>query len=234
MNDDRAKILARIREALRQPAPRPGSHGAAALDQAEDAGRRKVPDYTDWLPHVERDFPARAALFARQATDLKAEFHLLDDAALLPARFAELAAENGWQRVATHRAPLTDAALLNTALSILHTDAGYAVAEMEAADAGLTECEALVAQTGSVLVSSLRSGGRVLSVLPPHHVVVAHASQMVGDLSEAYALLRQRYGTDYPSFLSFITGPSRTGDIERILVLGAHGPKRLTIFCVPD
>jgi L-lactate dehydrogenase complex protein LldG len=45
------------------------------------------------------------------------------------------------------------------------------------------------------------------------------------------ALVRQRYGGNFPSMISFITGPSRTGDIERILVLGAHGPKQLTIFC---
>ena len=70
-------------------------------------------------------------------------------------------------------------------------------------------------------------------MLPPHHVVVARKSQMLGDLGEAFVALRTKYGTNYPSLLSFVTGPSRTGDIERILVLGAHGPKRLTIFCVP-
>ena len=53
-----------------------------------------------------------------------------------------------------------------------------------------------------------------------------------GDLTESFARLSAKYGAEYPSLLSFITGPSRTGDIERILVLGAHGPKRLTIFCV--
>ncbi len=54
---------------------------------------------------------------------------------------------------------------------------------------------------------------------------------MVADLPAAFALVKQKYGGNYPSMISFITGPSRTGDIERILVLGAHGPKKLTIFC---
>lgn len=231
---DRQKILARIREALRLPAPRPGAHGGTSLDQAADASGTSVPNYAAWLPVVGPTWEERAALFGRNAADLRAEFHLLAHQSELPGAFRKLAADHGWKYIITHRGRLTDLALQgNNSLRIDHTDAGYQTADMEAADVGLTECEALVAQTGSVLVSSRSSGGRALSVLPPHHVVVASASQMVADLSGAFAHLRAKYGTDYPSFLSFITGPSRTGDIERILVLGAHGPKRLTIFCVP-
>ena len=230
---DRDKILTRIRDALRLPAPRPGAHGGASLEQADDASRHAVPDYTAWLPLVGAEFAERAALFARNAADLKAEFHLLEDESHLPERLAQLAADHGWKRVATHRDPLTGSALRGTSLAILTVDDGYRVEDMESCDAGVTGCECLVAQTGSVLVSSRASGGRALSVLPPHHIVVARASQMVGDLTQAFAALRAKYTVDYPSMLSFITGPSRTGDIERILVLGAHGPRRLTIFCVP-
>ena len=75
-------------------------------------------------------------------------------------------------------------------------------------------------------------GGRVLSILPPHHIVVATREQLVPDLTAAFARLRAVYGSKPPGFISFITGPSRTGDIERILVLGAHGPRKLTIFCL--
>jgi L-lactate dehydrogenase complex protein LldG len=60
--------------------------------------------------------------------------------------------------------------------------------------------------------------------------VIARRDQLIADLPDAFALLKKKYGTNYPSFISFITGPSRTGDIERILVLGAHGPKKLSIF----
>ena len=230
---DRQKILARIRDALKLAAPRPGPHGAAALDQAEDASHHRVPDYSDWLPLVGPTFEDRAALFARNAAELKAEFHLLASEEELPKRLAQLAAELGWKRVATHRGSLTGAALAGSPLAPVYTDGGYKVEDLESCDAGVTECEALVAQTGSVLISSRASGGRAVSVLPPHHVVVARASQMLGDLTQAFALMQDKYAAGgYPSLLSFITGPSRTGDIERILVLGAHGPKRLTIFCV--
>jgi L-lactate dehydrogenase complex protein LldG len=119
-------------------------------------------------------------------------------------------------------------------LEVLRVDEGYDKAALEACDAGLTECECLVAQTGSVCVTTYSSGGRALSVLPPHHIVVARREQLVSDLSAAYEGLAKRYATGgYPSFMSFITGPSRTGDIERILVLGAHGPKKLTVLLVP-
>ena len=118
---------------------------------------------------------------------------------------------------------------LPDSLAVLRIEPGYDRDALEASDAGLTECECLVAQTGSVCVTALSSGGRTLSVLPPHHLVVARRSQLVVDLTAAYELLARKYAANYPSFMSFITGPSRTGDIERILVLGAHGPDRKSV-----
>ncbi len=90
-----------------------------------------------------------------------------------------------------------------------------------------------IAQTASVLVTAKSSGGRALSVLPPHHVVIASRDQMLGLMIDGYRLLHATYGPDrWPSFFSFITGPSRTADVERVLVLGAHGPKRLTVILI--
>ena len=102
---------------------------------------------------------------------------------------------------------------------------------MESCDVGISVCDALVAHTGTVVLTSRTGGGRALSVLPPHHVVLAHSKQMVRDLPAAFALLKERFGDGFPSMMTLITGPSRTGDIERILVLGAHGPKKLTVLC---
>jgi L-lactate dehydrogenase complex protein LldG len=147
--------------------------------------------------------------------------------ALLDLRHSE-----SWTKIATHSGDLTDFACAKLDLPLCRTDGGYDVHELESCSVGITECDALVAQTGSVLVTSRSAGGRALSVLPPHHVVLARREQLLGDLPDAFALLKQKYGSNYPSFISFITGPSRTGDIERILVLGAHGPKKLTIICL--
>ena len=96
----------------------------------------------------------------------------------------------------------------------------------------VTGCDCLVAQTGSIFVSTRSASGWALSVLPPVHLVIARREQLVPDLPAAFAFIKAKHGANYPSMISFITGPSRTGDIERILVLGAHGPKKLTIFCL--
>jgi L-lactate dehydrogenase complex protein LldG len=60
-------------------------------------------------------------------------------------------------------------------------------------------------------------------------VVIARREQLVRDLAAGLSFVQARYAPDYPSMISLVTGPSRTGDIERILVLGAHGPKKLTV-----
>ena len=109
---------------------------------------------------------------------------------------------------------------------------GEANARVSECDLGVTSCDCLVAQTGSVVVTTISAGGRALSVLPPTHLVIARREQIVPDLATAMALLRKRYDKHWPSALSVITGPSRTADIEKILVMGAHGPKRLALYFV--
>ena len=227
----RDAILARIREALRVPAPPPHDH-THHLAPPPGAGPVAVKGPSDWLPPVGPDFQQRVQLFAQNAADLRAEFRLVDSSRQWIELLRETALLDGWKKVAAHRSELTEQAVAALGLATLWTDAGYDVREMEQCDAGISACDALIAQTGSVVVTSRSAGGRALSVLPPHHVVLARRDQLIADVPAAFALLKERYAPNYPSFLSLITGPSRTGDIERILVLGAHGPKKLTILCV--
>ncbi len=95
---------------------------------------------------------------------------------------------------------------------------------------GLTGCEFLVAHLGSVLVSSAQISGRRLNVFPETHLVVAHKSQLTGYLDEAMEKLQNKYKNNLPSLISNITGPSRTADIEKTLVMGMHGPKSLIVL----
>jgi len=100
--------------------------------------------------------------------------------------------------------------------------------------AGVTRCEFLIARFGSVLVSSGLDTGRRMFVFPESHVVVAYTSQVVEELKDALKGMRKRYQEKLPSQMTVITGPSRTADIEKTLVMGAHGPRELYVFVVDD
>ena len=229
MTDSGTEILKRIREALTEDAPRPGHHGTPTRGKSQPSDH---PDLRvqDWLPSVGEDRASQIELFAKNSVSLNTTFEVFNAPLAMSARLCEIGKAEGWKRIASHDTPLTVTLCRALNLPTLWVDNGYPVEEMEACDAGLTDCEALVAQTGSVLVTGPSSGGRALSVLPPHHVVVTTADKMIPDLPTAFAQLAETYKTDFPSFISLITGPSRTGDIERILVLGAHGPKKLTVL----
>ncbi|HMP84909.1 MAG TPA: LUD domain-containing protein [Verrucomicrobiota bacterium] len=217
---ERDNIFARIKEALTHKAH---AHHGRNLPSVEE--QRRV------MPPVGATREEQFALFAKNAGELKATFKWVKDEAELVMELKALAVLEKWQRAATHNSPSAQASAKALALPTIVTDDGYDKHELEKCDVGISECDALIAQTGTVLVTSRSAGGRALSCLPPHHVVIARRDQMVPDLPAAMALVKQKYGGNHPSMISFITGPSRTGDIERILVLGAHGPKKLTIIC---
>jgi L-lactate dehydrogenase complex protein LldG len=95
---------------------------------------------------------------------------------------------------------------------------------------GISSCEFLVARFGSVIVSSALPGGRRIFSFPEIHIVIAKESQLVLELEEALEGIQIKYGDKLPSQIINIAGPSRTADIEKTLILGAHGPKRLIVI----
>jgi L-lactate dehydrogenase complex protein LldG len=233
-------ILARVREALSVPAPLPhlASHAAAVAPGPggrpgltilpAEAGRPWLPDGGDTPEESLR-------ILADNLGKLRAELVRVPDLAAAAACLADQARARGWQRVAFHAAPFVESLVAALPCATHRADAPGAAFDkdaLEACDAGITACECLVAQTGSILVASDSCGGRTLSILPHCHVVIATVDQVVPVLADALALVREHHAGRLPSMLSFITGPSRTGDIERILVLGAHGPKELIVILV--
>lgn len=217
----RETILARIREALTMEAY---PHGTAGLPTTAD--QRRV------MPQVGATEEERLALFAKNAGDLRATFVRAESEAEAWRKLKEASVTERWSRVLTHKSALAQSGAESIGVPVAYIEQGLPKAELAQCDVGITECDALIAQTGTVLVTSRSAGGRALSCLPPHHVVVARREQLVPDLPAAFAMLKSKYARGFPSMISFITGPSRTGDIERILVLGAHGPKQLTILCI--
>jgi L-lactate dehydrogenase complex protein LldG len=99
---------------------------------------------------------------------------------------------------------------------------------------GITRCEYLIARHGTVMVSSRLSPGRKVTVYPEIHLVLGYTSQLVPDLKTALAGIKKKYRDNFPSMVSLISGPSRTADIEKTLVMGAHGPKELYVFLIDD
>jgi len=104
--------------------------------------------------------------------------------------------------------------------------------EMFAADMGISGADYLIAETGSLVLHSSDTQSRSLSLLPPIHLVVAEARQIVADLFDYFGILSKQPSERVPSCATLITGPSKTGDIELRLVTGVHGPGELRLILV--
>ncbi len=100
-------------------------------------------------------------------------------------------------------------------------------------EVGLTGAFAGIAETGTLMLLSGPGSPSTLNFLPETHVVVVQASQILGSYEDGWARLREK-GEALPRTVNFITGPSRSGDIEQTLQIGAHGPRRLHIVLVDD
>lgn len=99
-------------------------------------------------------------------------------------------------------------------------------------DASVTDCEYLVARTGTIVMSAAQQSGRTVSVYAPVHICIAYTNQLVYDVKDALQLIKEKYAGNIPSLITFATGPSRTADIEKTLVTGVHGPKEVYCFLV--
>lgn len=104
--------------------------------------------------------------------------------------------------------------------------------DLASCNASLTRCEFLVARTGSIIMSSAQASGRTTSVYAPVHICIAYTSQLVYDLKDGLQLLKDKYPNQLPSLITAATGPSRTADIEKTLVVGIHGPKEVYVFLI--
>lgn len=165
-------------------------------------------------------------LFAEQLAAVAGKFVFCEDEIQLIENLLLLADEKKWHKIYCWEPHLQDL-LGKYEYPFYSTDTDF-----EQAEVGITGCESLIARNGSVLISNGNAAGRRLSIYPHIHVVIAYTSQMVLDLKDGFKLLQAKYENNLPSMISNITGPSRTADIEKTLVLGAHGPKELIVFLI--
>ena len=203
------KMLKKIRKALLEKRDNP-------YPNLED-----TPLYEEYNDHLD-------ILFAGQLSAVSGNFVFCEDEIQLIENLLDLAEKNNWRRIYAWETGL-QSLLSKYEFPFFSTDT-----EFLNADVGITYCEALVARNGSVLVSNGTAAGRRLSIYPHIHIVIAYTSQLVLDLKDGFKLLKEKYPESMPSMVSNITGPSRTADIEKTLVLGAHGPKELYVFLLED
>jgi len=98
---------------------------------------------------------------------------------------------------------------------------------------GVTLCFAAIAETGTLLMCSGRDTPAVTSLLPETHIAIVPAGRLVATLEQGFARVRRELGQP-PRAINLVSGPSRTGDIEQTITLGAHGPYRLHILLVDE
>jgi L-lactate dehydrogenase complex protein LldG len=101
------------------------------------------------------------------------------------------------------------------------------------AAAGVTGVNFAIADTGTLVLESTAEDIRLVTTLPPKQFALLDPAKIVADGIEAVKPLRQFHQRDPRNYIAYITGPSRTADIERVLTIGVHGPKELFILLVP-
>jgi L-lactate dehydrogenase complex protein LldG len=200
-------ILKRIRQALVNPTPVPfpqsdGNASVFQLSQQENAI-----EFAENLGRVAGRF-----LYCSSEEDMLQQL-------------TELISRQAWTQVFCRESSLLP--LLNGPLQgLLISD------ELPEADVSITGCEALIARTGSLLMSSGQESGRTVSVYAPVHICIAYSQQLVYDIREGLERILEKYKNNIPSFITLATGPSRTADIEKTLVVGVHGPKEVYVFLI--
>jgi L-lactate dehydrogenase complex protein LldG len=200
-------ILKRIRQALLNPTPVP-------FPQSE--GNSTV--YAS--PHQENEIE-----FAENFGRIQGRFIYCANQEELIGQLSQLISRQGWAQVFCRESALLP--FLQEPLK------GLLIAEdLREADVSITCCEALVARTGSILMSSAQESGRTVSVYAPVHICIAYTHQLFYDIREGLEMLSEKYKNKFPSFVTLATGPSRTADIEKTLVVGVHGPKDVYVFLV--
>jgi L-lactate dehydrogenase complex protein LldG len=241
MNNAREQIL----QSLRRSAARTPDAG---LQKSLPPAHEDAIIYRNYAPAHRQPLQ----MFAEKLVGLKGEFHHINDTKAAAKILRELLSVPALQlhqdrsgtdsRVekiaARHRHPLIDGIVaadpwLEKNVEVIDRQK---ISSPDFADfaVGISAVDFLVARTGSLVLSSATAGGRRLSVLPPLHIAIAAADQLVISLDEAMAGYQQRKEFDRSSYATIITGPSRTSDIEKILVLGAHGPKRLAVLVMGE
>ena len=225
----RAQIVGAIRASLGRGAL--DGEAAATLEARLASPTANLVPARAQIPHQ-----ARVDLFVAMAEEADASVRRVGRAAEVPAALADyLASENLPADLAMAPDPALDVIpwAERPLLKIRRRNAG--------ADdlVGVTGAFAAIAETGTLMLLSGPESPTSLNLLPDTHVAIVWAGQVVATYEDGWKMLRKRNelpggGWDMPRTVGYITGPSRSADIEQTLQLGAHGPRRVHIIVIDD
>lgn len=226
----RDDILGSIRKSLGREALS-GEPAAQLRQRLAQPKRNLIPDRT-----AGRDTVGLTALFADKAREFACTVDEVDSLDAVPeAVRAYLSRENLPARVV--QAPALSEGLDWSRTPTLEIKTGTSDGSE---DTSVTPVFAAVAETGTLMLTSDATTPTGLNFLPENHIAVVRRSQVVGPLEDAWARFRAARATadsdgfTMPRTVNLITGPSRTGDIEQKIQMGAHGPRRLHVILVAD
>jgi len=217
MSTAREKILQRLRAAPVHEVAAPVVHG-----------------FYDQRP--QEDLSTRVERLVLNLTNAMAEVHRTTPQAL-PSALAKVIQEKSFRRVAVGNEVLACQALCDglqtvVALHPVQTTHAEQVALFNDIDAGITLSTAAIAETGTVVLKSSPDAPRLLSLVPPVHIVIVDAKRVYGTLFE---LMQQEcWSQGMPTNVILVSSPSKTADIQQVLAYGAHGPKQLIVMLVED
>ena len=213
--DARAEVLARIRAALESTDAR-GSRAIAASPASP-------------LDNIEKIAPGElCSRFAAELTAVSGEAVIVGEPGsdALANAVAEHIERAGYAAIAVQAEPLALQAASKIPPARLIDLSKSSIEDLEKADCAIVAAESLIADTGSAVVRLATYEDRLLPYLPPACIIVARTSTIVSSLTLAALAAREAERGERV----IITGPSRTGDIEKTVVLGAHGPGSVVVF----
>lgn len=202
-------ILKRIRQALSHstPLPFPLSEGNNSVFQSATQE-----------PEIE---------FAERFTQLQGKFVFAANHQELVSQLTQLSNTMGWENIYCREPELQQILRQNNFKN-------FSAEGLAQCDVAITSCEFLVARTGSIIMSAAQQSGRTVSVYSPIHICIAYTKQLVYDIRDGLQMIKEKYNDRLPSLITFATGPSRTADIEKTLIIGVHGPKEVYVFLVDE
>ena len=183
-----------------------------------------------WQGKIRPDLFVEFEMRARAAST---EIFRVKTAAAAQKVVTDLVRSTGAKKAVAVESPLQRAAAVHETLRSLgvqvYTEPAEIATHAEDADLGLSGVEFGIAETGSVLQDAGAVESRLVSSLPPVHIAFLDTRSIVPSLQDAFALIASAFDRGY---ISLITGPSRTADIERVLTIGVHGPSRFILIAM--